>query len=292
MPAVLDPPALDRPLDRPMLLDWPLTRFLSEEPPRPLADATNALEQAEVTRATSDVAAFVRPTLQWLDRASDVVFPAAADQPPEHAVVLQRARLVVSQAPLYVAFSGWRLRFGTRGVWLALVDRVREVALEYGVVARPLDPSEAQLADYPLKVPGQGMWTGPESVKLELSAHDLFYSICKELQQRVADQSALDEIRTVLGLTETDLAALLGVRRQAVAQWRTRGLPAEREAQVDELRQLCRDLTEVLRPDRIPAVVRRSVPNLGGRTWLDWMQEHGPADTRDRLRAVFSFQTL
>jgi transcriptional regulator with XRE-family HTH domain len=62
---------------------------------------------------------------------------------------------------------------------------------------------------------------------------ELFTLIADELKRMVGDQSALNEIRDVLRLSETELGDLLKVRRQAVAQWRRRGIPSERAVEID-----------------------------------------------------------
>lgn len=288
MPTLLDGPVNDRS----MLLEWSLQRLLAESPPPEITRAAEALARAEISHASNDVAAYVRPTLQWLVGAADVVFSMPAD-PTVAGEVMRLARLAVDQGPLHAAFSGWRLRFTTHGLWLALVDRLREVAVEYGVTAHPLGPTEASLAGYPLRAPQfQGTRFGGDWTASVTYSSELFLLMCDELKQLIGAQSALDEIRAVLNLSETDLAALLSVRRQAVTQWRMRGIPANRIAQIDEYLQLCRYLSKAFAGDRIPAIVRRPVPNLNGKSWLEHMEEHGPEETHERLRAVLSYQLI
>jgi DNA-binding XRE family transcriptional regulator len=121
---------------------------------------------------------------------------------------------------------------------------------------------------------------------------ELFLLVCDELKRLVADQSAIDEIRAILRLSETDLATLIGVRRQAVTQWRVRGIPADRAPLVDQYLEMARYLSTSFAPDRIPAIIRRPVPSLAGKSWLDNMRERGPEDTQNQLRAVLSYQLM
>ena len=268
--------------ERDMLITWSFEQLLAETPPASVLHATDALDRALRTHAPSDVGAFVRPTLEWLEHASEVVYPKPDDRVSTDAdAVWQSFSLAIEQTPLQVAYSGWRMRLGRQGVWIALVDRLREIATDYGVEdVVPLGPTRATAAAHPLAA----------------SAHrvsaELFTMIADELKRMVGDQSALNEIRDVLRLSETELGDLLKVRRQAVAQWRRRGIPSERADEIDHHRQLCRYLTTVIRAERIPAVVRRHVPQLAGRTWLEWLREHGPVATQDRLTGIFSFQAL
>ncbi len=268
--------------ERDMLITWSLDQLLAEAPPPSVVIAAEALERASRTQASSDVGAFVRPSLEWLERATEIVYPKPSDRQSGEAAVLlwQAFSLAVAQTPLQVAFSGWRLRLGRQGVWIAMVDRLREIASEYGVVdVVPLAPSRATASPHPLGVGHR-------------ASAELFTLIADELKRMVGDQSALNEIRDVLRLSETELGELLKVRRQAVAQWRRRGIPSERADEIDQHRQLCRYLTTVIRPERIPAVVRRSVPQLEGRTWLEALREEGPVATHERFKAVFSYHAF
>lgn len=268
-------------LEREMLTTWSLDQLLAETPPPSVVIATEALERASRTQAPSDVGAFVRPSLEWLERATEIVYPKPSDRQSGEAELLWQAfSLAVEQTPLQVAFSGWRLRLGRQGVWVAMVDRLRELASEYGVVdVVPLGPTRATASPHPLDVGHR-------------ASAELFTLIADELKRMVGDQSALNEIRDVLRLSETELGDLLKVRRQAVAQWRRRGIPSERADEIDQHRQLCRYLTTAIKPERIPAVVRRSVPQLGGRTWLEALREEGPVATHERFKAVFSYQAF
>lgn len=219
------------------------------------------------------------------------------------------ARIAAEQGALQAVFSGWRLRFGRHGVWFALVDRFREVAVEYGVPAVPLGPPPADLARNPVRAPTalacavgtprrrKDDAAPPQAVPADPAAtlaavHDLFVLVHDAFKQLVADQSALDEVRATLRLTETGLAELLGVRRQAVSQWRTRGAPRDRAVKLDQYVQLCRLLLQTVKPDRSPAFVRRPVPALHDQTWLDIMRAHGPEAARERLEAVFSYESM
>jgi transcriptional regulator with XRE-family HTH domain len=79
----------------------------------------------------------------------------------------------------------------------------------------------------------------------------------------------LDHISEVLGLSRTELAALFGVRRQALDQWATRGVPSERQEKVATLGAIADLLAAKLKRDRIPGVVRRPAPAYGDRSILD-----------------------
>ncbi len=84
-------------------------------------------------------------------------------------------------------------------------------------------------------------------------------------------------IESALGLSDAELGKLVGVSRQAVAQWRGRGVPAERSAQVDRLVEFAQFLQRRLVPQRIPQIVRTAAKGLGGKTMLDVIRVDGVA---------------
>jgi transcriptional regulator with XRE-family HTH domain len=101
---------------------------------------------------------------------------------------------------------------------------------------------------------------------------------------------ALDRIRRILDLSEQELGRVLRVSRQAVEQWRQRGIPAERRADVDRLLAAADWLYESVLPERIPQVVRRPVPALGDRSMLAFAQDEGPLALLQHLARLFSMQ--
>lgn len=102
-----------------------------------------------------------------------------------------------------------------------------------------------------------------------------------------ADRSVgpLEHIRVTLGLNRTELAALFGVRRQAVDQWSGNGVPAERQEKLATLGAIADLLAAKLKADRVPGVVRRPSPAYGDRSILaaiaDDDQDAALAELRD-----------
>lgn len=101
----------------------------------------------------------------------------------------------------------------------------------------------------------------------------------------------LGQIRRILDLSDPELARILGVTRQAMEQWRKRGIPAERSADVDRLSAAADWLAEELIAERIPQIVRTPVPGLGGRTMLAYATEEGSLAWLEHLAMLFSLQT-
>ncbi len=99
-----------------------------------------------------------------------------------------------------------------------------------------------------------------------------------------------DEIELTLGLKETELADLFGVRRPSVSGWREAGIPRARQASVELLLDLARVLTRELKPSRIPQIVRTKDEWLNGRTMLETIAAEGVEPVYGYLHRLFSYQ--
>jgi hypothetical protein len=99
------------------------------------------------------------------------------------------------------------------------------------------------------------------------------------------DVAPLQRVMTVWGLTQADVGDLMGVSRQAVSKWLVAGVPTDRADAVADLAAATDVLVRYLKRDRIPAVVRRPAPALGGRSLLEIVAD---GDTRSALAACRS----
>lgn len=99
----------------------------------------------------------------------------------------------------------------------------------------------------------------------------------------------LERIRNVMGLNRTELAALFGVRRQALDSWQLKGIPAERQARLGTIGAIADLLSTQLKADRIPAVVRRPAPGYGNRSILEAIAAGAEADVLAALRDGFDW---
>lgn len=70
-------------------------------------------------------------------------------------------------------------------------------------------------------------------------------------------------------ISATQLGQMFGISRQAASKWLSEGAPAARRDQVALLGQATDLLDQWVKRERIPAVVRRPVDALDGRTRLD-----------------------
>jgi hypothetical protein len=114
---------------------------------------------------------------------------------------------------------------------------------------------------------------------------DAFASALHRL--RAAD--GLRRILDVWGLTQADLARLWKVSRQAVGKWLASGVPASRVAAVADLAAATDLLEHYVEMDRIPAVVRRPAPALGGESLVDLLASGRTHRVLAACKAMFDF---
>jgi hypothetical protein len=79
----------------------------------------------------------------------------------------------------------------------------------------------------------------------------------------------LERFTELWDLSNAAAARVFGVSRQAFSKWLVTGPPAERAAAVADLATATDVLDRYVKRERIPAVVRRTAPSLGGVSLLD-----------------------
>jgi hypothetical protein len=97
----------------------------------------------------------------------------------------------------------------------------------------------------------------------------------------VLTPTLLDPIADTFELTETELGRLFGVSRQAVGQWRDRGVPSNRMAKVATVASISDLLRHRLKPERIPGIARRPADVYGELSMLEMIER----DRQDELQA-------
>lgn len=101
----------------------------------------------------------------------------------------------------------------------------------------------------------------------------------------------LERVQEALALTDGELGDLFGVSRQAIAQWRDRGVPGERRAKLSNLVSVVDVLDRKLKPGRLPLVVRRPAEAFEGRTLLEVVAADRDAELRETIDRAFDWST-
>jgi transcriptional regulator with XRE-family HTH domain len=107
---------------------------------------------------------------------------------------------------------------------------------------------------------------------------------------KAAFRKHLLETQAILGLSQNELAELLGVRQPSLAAWLAHGVPATRVASVERLYDFSKVLTAELIRERIPEIIRTPDEWLGGRSILDVIKRDGTAPIYGYLARLFSYQ--
>lgn len=108
-------------------------------------------------------------------------------------------------------------------------------------------------------------------------------------QIEVRGTPALDRVQHAFQLTGSELGALFGVTRQAVEQWRVRGVPVQRSADVDRVAEAAAIFTETFIPARVPQIVRTPGRGLHGRTVLEVLATDGAVPVLEYLYGLLNF---
>jgi len=101
----------------------------------------------------------------------------------------------------------------------------------------------------------------------------------------------LDEIQASFGLSKTELARLFGVSRQAVDQWRVRGVPGDRQEKAATVAATADLLLHQLKSERLPGIARRPAPAYGGMTMLEMIERDRHGELLERVRGAFDWSS-
>jgi len=85
---------------------------------------------------------------------------------------------------------------------------------------------------------------------------------------------------------------MFGVSRQAVAKWMSDGVPPDRQVHLAELDSATELLERYVRPERIPAIVRRAAPALSGKSLLDLASQGQTAEVLEVVREMFDLRRV
>ena len=113
-----------------------------------------------------------------------------------------------------------------------------------------------------------------------------------EFTSELGSEALAGQLRRVLGVwgvSASEASRLFGVSRQAVSKWLAQGIPSERIETVANLAAATDLLVRYLKPDRVPATVRRKAVRLGDRSLLDLVAAGDSSGVLEACRAMFDF---
>lgn len=112
-----------------------------------------------------------------------------------------------------------------------------------------------------------------------------------EVERRSAT-GRLERLTARWRLSNAAAAEVFGVSRQAFSKWLRDGPPAEREPPIADLDAATDLLERYVRADRIPAVVRREAPALGGTSLLAMARAGRTTEVLQAVRAMFDLRRV
>lgn len=181
---------------------------------------------------------------------------------------LEALETACAEAP----FGPWTARFPLEeAVALDLASRVRQLI---GLRALATSPNDTRAP-------------GPAGVD-DLAARRFLRRVRFYLNHPDA-QHPLRRLMAAFQLSKTQLAALFGVRRQAVDQWLQRGVPPERQEKLQTLLAICDLLERKLKPGRLAGVARRPAEAYGGKTMLQLIAADRHGELLELVRASFDW---
>jgi hypothetical protein len=99
----------------------------------------------------------------------------------------------------------------------------------------------------------------------------------------------LDEIQSAFELSNVELGRLFGVSRQAVGEWRQRGVPGSRQEKAATVAAIADLLSHRLKPERIPGIARRPARAYDSETMLEMIERGRHRELLDLVRASFDW---
>lgn len=250
------------------------TEALTAEAPAAIARFAEALP----TALSGGFASVLVVTTTWdvllaqALRSAALIVPASLEAPEGGTVrihgrevewLLSALRATVAEAP----FSRFVGAFGPGpGMAVACVARVREAVEELN----------------PLALPQAGLpaFTGQIDV--------LKFQRLVGLAIRGA-APPLERVQDALGLSSAELGELFGVSRQAIDQWKERGIPPGRRARVGNVVSAIDFLDRKLKAGRLPLIARRPAAAFGGQSLLDAVRAGRDAEVRDSVEHAFDW---
>ena len=112
-----------------------------------------------------------------------------------------------------------------------------------------------------------------------------------ELDRKVRSEP-LERIVALWGLSNAAAARMFGVSRQAFTKWLNTGPPATRAVAVADVAAATDILDRYVKRERIPAVVRRQAPALGGESLLDLVESGNTRTVLERTRVMFDLRRV
>ena len=186
-----------------------------------------------------------------------------------------------------VVGSAW---FGSTGSYTA--DIALGLTARFRVLISEMDVGTSELHIAAMQ-PRRGLGWVPASTSAV--SYIAAASLDKYMSEKGDDEQLyrLERIQSLFGLRSGELTQLLDVSREGLRKWYA-GSPMapERSKRINELFSLATWFESHIRPEALPAFVRKPIPALGGDSPLDWLRARRWRDLRRVYERLFSLETM
>lgn len=97
---------------------------------------------------------------------------------------------------------------------------------------------------------------------------------------------------TLWNLDKSEAARLFGVSRGTLSHWFRKGIPSKRLPAIADLAATSDLLVRYIKRERIPAVVRRGIPALGGASLLELLKQGRTSELLKSSQDMFDFEAM
>ena len=106
-------------------------------------------------------------------------------------------------------------------------------------------------------------------------------------------QYQLGRIQTILGLKPSEMTRLLNVSHEGLRKWSRGGSIADqRLADIDDLYDFALWISSHIKPENVPAFLRRRIPALANQRPIDWLMARRIQELRAVYEKAFSYEQL
>ena len=114
-------------------------------------------------------------------------------------------------------------------------------------------------------------------------------TLSEQLNRRLPGIS-LSRTLQVWNLSEDEAAKIFDISNKTIKKWLKQGIPSGMEQPLSDVAAATDLLTRYLKRDRIPAVVRKPIDRLGGRSLMDLLADHNTRGLLETCRNMFEFE--
>ncbi len=104
-----------------------------------------------------------------------------------------------------------------------------------------------------------------------------------------ATQPPVERIKSAFELNTTQMGKLFGVSRQAVDLWQEDGIPAARQSKVSTVASIADLLSQKIKNERLPGIVRKQAAAYCGKTILEMIELDKHEEVLEEIRRSFDW---